>query len=732
MKKILLFLTLALLTVNSFGATPPFKPQTDEMILGKGANTLDKFLTFDVGDGVANPQILIDDINKIFEFNKNLSTTGNVNAVDGTFSGVLSAGANDATFGDGTNTDKKHIFDIGAGASNPYLGYSATSNALVFNNGLSEKKFGTGSGGGGGGINFILNNSFEDAGSPILNWSNLGGTFTQEDHVNGREGNEKFARFVATTIGQYFESDAVTISDDVGPGCMADFKYMQGDNAFEYKVLKAPYADPADVVAIGTISDLTEFDKAPTVVFNCQGGDQFKFRVTSTAAGTIDADGEVYLGSNKGYIPASSSEKVETKFLAAQASSTGILTDLTFSNLTVGKRYKLRGQITGNIANGSENSKQFGGEVYNGGTSIVTFHSGASNVFNFRDSAPILKDFVASSTTITVDLVTLENATISAGSANTYLTLTEVINETQAAISPEQAEFYIEGRILNTVSDITIANSNQIIVGPNLELQMNKGAASITCVSGASNGSTCATDSEQMGFSFNVPVAGRYQVCFSIPVRIGNASVGALIRHTQNGSDTNIKAGQNYISRTHSPDNSNEFYLDQIGECEVFDFTVGENTVKMQAGATGTNRGIPVTGTHSFAITDSHFSVKLLQNEVARPIVNNMVDTKRKDGLRVEGCFVKNNGTATADPESNLCESWVNTLTRNTIGYVSIVTKVGVFSKDPVCSISNDYAGSTIGNKTQVIDNANIDVRLFNTAGSLLDENFFIVCIGAK
>jgi hypothetical protein len=90
------------------------------------------------------------------------------------------------------------------------------------NDGTLFKKIGSGSGAGGsGGVNILANSSFEDG---LTNWTNSGGTLTQETYTNAVEGNTKYARFVATAAGQYVESECTFKPDNISIGGMGDIK----------------------------------------------------------------------------------------------------------------------------------------------------------------------------------------------------------------------------------------------------------------------------------------------------------------------------------------------------------------------------------------------------------------------------------------------------------------------------------------------------------------------------
>ena len=107
---------------------------------------------------------------------------------------------------------------------------------------------------------------------------------------------------------------------------MADMRYNQGDSAFDYAILDASN----NVIVSGSVADLIEWDKAPTLAFPCGSpADQKKIRFISTAPGTIDLD-RSYLGSNKGIIPTDFKGETVEKILSANVTSTQTVSEFYY------------------------------------------------------------------------------------------------------------------------------------------------------------------------------------------------------------------------------------------------------------------------------------------------------------------------------------------------------------------------------------------------------------------
>lgn len=229
---------------QAFGAIP-FKPQTDEMVLGKGANGEDKSILFDVGDGATNPKLLIDDILKVFNFNKGLDVTGNgvftgnVQAVDGDFSGA------NLKVGPGTNTDQFMSFKI-SGEEVGFKYDAATGEVLQKKKaGDAYKKLGTGSGSGSTGINGFGEDDNANAEDGTTGWANAGGTFIAFDNTapNEKKVIEGEQSFRFTPSAQNDEVQGPNLNFDFtkfhGRTCELGIEYTGADENLELHVVDA-------------------------------------------------------------------------------------------------------------------------------------------------------------------------------------------------------------------------------------------------------------------------------------------------------------------------------------------------------------------------------------------------------------------------------------------------------------------------------------------------------------
>lgn len=249
MKKILLLLSLISLTVFAEGI--PFKPKTDVMELGRGANGDDKELIFNIGDGGSNPKMFVNDITKLFELNVGLDVTGpgifsgNVSGVNGTFTGNGDFSGADLKVGPGTNTEQFMSFKI----SGEEVGFKfdpVTGEVLQKKKaGDAYKKLGTGSGSGSSGINGFGEDDNANAEDGTASWSNTGGTFIAFDNTapNEKKVIEGEQSFRFTPSAQNDEVVGPTLNFDFtkfhGRTCELGIEYTGADDNLELHVVDA-------------------------------------------------------------------------------------------------------------------------------------------------------------------------------------------------------------------------------------------------------------------------------------------------------------------------------------------------------------------------------------------------------------------------------------------------------------------------------------------------------------
>lgn len=210
MKLIILSLLLTL-SLTAFGA----KIEDDQVKIGAPGSTAEKLLIF---RDVNNTQIAID------------HTTGD-----------MSYSGNTLSIGNGVDSDKSVTFDIGQGVNNPELLWSTAKQKFRQKIAGAEKDLGTGSGGGGGenynnGFTSDDNANAEDGTS---GWTNTGaGTFATPAASDPLEGDLSF-QFTPSAQNDEVCSGLLDFDKDIfkGRSCEASIEYIGGDENLDILVV---------------------------------------------------------------------------------------------------------------------------------------------------------------------------------------------------------------------------------------------------------------------------------------------------------------------------------------------------------------------------------------------------------------------------------------------------------------------------------------------------------------
>lgn len=573
--------------------------------------------------------------------------------------------------------------------------------------GVLEKKIGSGGGtGGDGGVNVLSNAGAEDG---TGDWSTSGGTFTQETYANSVESNTKFFRFVSTVSGQYVEQTLAAFPNYISGGCMADLYYMQGDDVFDYKVIEDIGGTPKEL-ASGSVINLTEWAKAPTITFDCPApGVSLTLRIESTGSGTIDFDNS-YMGSNKGFIPFSSVDVVSANLLNNGSTTTILSESANFIN-TVNRVSTGRTDIT----------------FVSGYFSVAPTVTGQANA----GSDTIVEVSNLTNTGVTITTQNHNSAALQDSNFSIVVTKQGADAKTeQLAYTPEVANFFRGGEayVTNTANDFVIGSgggaygttsSATMTVNPNLEPMQ------ISCpASEESTGSTCSSV-EQFGFSFNQKVAGSTEVCAEFTTWSNGLSVRKFKwRETANNDDTNVLQEGPYHQSIENPSGVNR---ESIKQCHIFYFsTTGKKTVRLYAIGSGAGANIIADGTDNQA---AKLSFRPIQHNVSRPVIQNMVDTSYSKGLRIEHCRITNAGTpTTSDPA---CSTWLTSLTDNGPGTTFLNFVSGTWSQPPSCFMEWNAAGQGFM-AMDTLSIAGVQARTMNAAQASIDIDFNVMCVGVR
>ena len=666
-----------------------------------------------------------------------------------------------------TSTANKIIAVEKGDGSQPALRYNVTNGAWEqSNDGTSFGPIGSGAGGAGG-VNLLKNNGAE---SGLTDWTNSGGTFSQQDYTNPSDSNKKYFRFVASGASQYVQQIVSAWPDFISGGCMADIKYLQGDNAFEYKVIQDPSGSPVELSS-GSISDLTSWLKAPTITFPCpSAGSSVALRIISTGAGTIDFD-EAYLGSSKNISPVGKMAhfvgSIEWQVTAncrwilnttgfssysadadcddnprtilgealESASTPGQLPVIRFPYLKAG-HYKIVVTNLFEAYNGTFHSlwRISNGVVH---SNIVDAYNGSTS--GTAPSAVFSMDFTEDQTSDTELEVQgrVSNATGSAdilaieGGFKITVYYYPTGKDTVEAFTPEQADFFSEFTIGggNSTTNSIVSTPTEVAIAT-WDLVNKRGApAQIACLNGTeSSGLTCPTAFESLGFSLNFPLAGKYEVCATIPTEGGSVRASWRVYRVHNVSGAILETGHETALAGAVTVNVD----DSMRICPTFDVpSVGKHTFKVLYEQSAANNFYWLGDrSASYSEREFYFRVRMLGHNVSRPIIQNMVDTSLGSGVRTESCRINNSGTASIDTTSGLCESWIDTTSRTSSGVVYTYIKSGIFSGRPVCTCSahSNYHFCNIRQSTD------LEIETFTGyyTGSSSDNAIQIHCKGKR
>lgn len=662
--------------------------------------------------------------------------------------------------------DKSIIFD--RGGSNAQIKWNETSDKLQFSNdGSVYKNLGSGTGGASTGVNVLTNDSFEDAvGGVISDWTNTGGTLTQQTYANAVEGDEKYFQFVATGSGQYFEM-VKTVPTNFSVGCQVDFKKL---NIATANLFKVEALDGSNNVLASANVGVLAWAKFPTLSFACpSAGSTFKIRVTSLAAGTLQGD-TAYLGSNQNVIQSIYTEDYDWTTVTVTGTWTTNTTYLA-KEKRIGDTayYKISVNTSGapnatqlfiNLPSGRvidtakiPNAVNSLGamDVYKSGSGwnpagIITYNSttqlrpyygigdggvtGPLTLGNITQSTPFV--FAAG------DSVQLNFSVPIVGWSNT-------INKTQA-ISNDQSSWFIDANIGGSNSSLgtgSVSSYSPINDGSlDLVLNTSKGSAGaeISCAPGtASSGLNCGGSNESIGIAFIPPSAGLYEACFDFTHYTDLAVNGLVfstfqVIETPNTSATilteggaKIMSGASYGTSANGGLNSNAQKV-----CGTFNFSdTSKRTLRLMYEqttiATVGQNDIRADRNAGYGQRDIKVSVRPLLSAYNRPVLTgDQVTTKGANKPIMFGFTVGSDGVLNSQ-----FGNYISSCAKSSPGifYCNFATS---FATSPVCiadsrnSLSYNQGVSFVSAGTSKVDYITV------SGGSAVDMAVGFICMGVS
>lgn len=744
---------------------------SDTYKIGKGSSSSDKGLIFDTNDGVSNKKLIIEKTSKKLKFDgnnfqigdgsgssdKTLSINGaskslKYNGTSGEFefddtlklSSDLKTNTISPASGTETNfpQDARVTDQLFIGGSTNQLRTSG-GNLEFSNDGSLFKKIGSGSGSGGsGGTQLLENDSFEDGLTP--GWTSSGGTFSQQTYTNSSDGDTKYARFIASGSGQYFESIAKAIPDSVTGGCQADFKKYNTATASAFKI-EAMDTTGATIYATQTLS-AGSWIKAPTISFVCPAAATLvKIRVTSLSAATIEVD-KGYIGSNQNLVNTIASNDIDWTDYTPTFSA-------GFGSVTITKaKYKRKGAdlylmikfTTGTVAASAATitlpNSSLTSSHYN--TYELVGSVGKGNAIAITNSV------IAgpSSNTLAFSGQGASNASLTAYNGNDLFASTTAysilvgplsitgwteVRQQDIAISNEQMNWYVDANIgganaagsANQSSYVEFTNSSLDLV-----INSSKGSsgAEIACASGtASTGLTCSSN-ESVGIAFTPPMPGRYKVCFDFTGNHNSIAAAFQIAETSNISSAILVEGGTRVSGNLPTLNGSIPY----SVCGNFSFSdTSKRTIRlMYESQSGTAINVISDRSSSLGQNDIHVTVENITFGQNRPFLTGDQVTSPGAVKPVKYvATVTSAGVVTEMPGTD----WINGNCPVTSTNVFTCTLVaGKFTGNPICFPVIKNPGGAGRNAVMTTEtSATVIVNTYSSATAEAN-NFNIECNG--
>ena len=645
------------------------------------------------------------------------------------------------------------------GRDSGYLKKEFNGNWVYSNDGILEKKIGSGSGAGGSsGIMLNENDSFEDGLTP--GWTSSGGTLTQETYANSSTDDTKYAQFVATVAGQYFETTAKAIPTNFSAGCQADIKKVNttAANLFKIDVIDGS----ANILATANIG-LLNWQNIPTLSFLCpSSGSTVKLRVTSLAAGTILAD-RGYVGSNQNLVYTSQAKLIGTMTVTGCAGGwTTSSTSLAAFPTQTGCSFSVTGSLIAPLTQipAFRISRLEAGDYwieYSGSFNQST--AGKSGWLRFTDGTNLAREtspVFNGGGTISVPGV---SQSISYGSAQSNVTMelrgysetggsTSVYGVTttpgvfklwyfpassDVAVNNEQSSWFIDANMggANVGLGTSAMTSYNELQSASIDLVLNtaKGSASaeIACASGnASIGLTCSS-AESFGVAFVPPWAGLYEVCaaFSQSQADGQDIVYQLAE-TSNTSATIIQEGGMRQAGNGPTGNLIPYY-----NCGTFNFSdISKRTIRLmyEKTATTANPTIIADRAAGSGQRDIKWTVRPLLSAFNRPILTG--DQVVQPGVSSPKIKTAKYSAGSCSNIVGIGESWITPNSGTNLGTQCAWNMTG-FTVAPVC-FALPQAANAIANKGGNATTASLlQIRTLDAAGlTSQDTATDITCIG--
>jgi len=626
-----------------------------------------------------------------------------------------------------TAADKKLIFNTNS-ATPPTVKWNNSSSKIQFtNDGTNFKDLGSGSGSGSG-VNLLsdYNGDFEAA---LGSWTSSGGSFTSET-TNPLFGLAS-GLWDSSASAQTLSSQTVTINKGmVGRRCQMSVVYKWASGV----------QDDLSFQVYDGANTLFDLKPAPTSGSNSQKAVQYydcgtstsstlqfivKSNVTNPAAITLD---NVFIGSDS-----------------------GILTDKpqdVFSAQTDGASPSVVSNENKNWLNGDCTRNSTGNYTCNFVTGI--FGSATPNcscVVNSTSAASDRQCQLYSASSTQVSYITNGGAVLT-DYATSIVCQNPISSANREALTLETSGWGVDATIgggsisvsSGSVTSYTGLENASLTLVNNTGAKKSIAGVKIPCSStNPSTGTTCAAGSESIGIAFTPPVAGTIKVCvdgsYTLPSSSIDNGITIQVVKTSNSAQTILEEGESKVFIGGNSGAANDTFFIGFHNCGNFSVDASEQTFRLfyekPTATTGSAGSITADLNASAGQRNIHWTVEPIGQQFPAPVFTELQNVTKGgvSGLKVLSSFIANGGVPAVSQQDG---TWINTITDNGVGNMTVNFTVGTFVNTPNCFCTAYNSGTNLCevDSTSAISSSLVRLKTFTDAAVAADTALMLMCIG--
>lgn len=599
-------------------------------------------------------------------------------------------------------------------------------------------------------FNLLDNGNFE---KKLSGWTNSGGTFSHVVSGSNLIFDKGSATFDASATSQYIQSKLYTVPEGLkSANCMGRLYYKGGDSNLVLKVLDGS----SNLLGSATFSAASS-TLPLSVVFVCPSSGSIRLRVESTANAAIVALDNAHIGIS------------DNMLLVGQASLWGGSTwpataNCTWSNsATSWQVYSADTDCT----NPSGSNLQGYASAPSTKVPGIKFDTMPAGRYLVLVSGPLYKSTTSSGSCEWrvhdgTNAWRGESVASSTTAAHTVSTLVAEFEYTtaQSNVTLQLQEQSLAGETCTIPIDNSVVSSGltiQVYKFPSVQETAFKPDAVANSWSGYHDGADCVWSTTSTSFvdpaidasctftqrtntnfgtvtSYNDGTPGNnYPGIVFTPSRPGTYQVCAVVS-LQNGTsgsnaDMQLTDGTAVIGKSGVTAAQSGAYVQMPSVCGQYKATSTSSvTLKLQLKATGGGTAYISTSNSSGADAVA-WSIFQVDQALPAPLLVNSVVSPSAGVEQIVRAFITNPGSCAVSTQSG---SWIGSVADPAAGECQINIAAGTFSSTPscVCSMSSNNAGFC-----QIKDGAtstSLIAKTHNDAGTAVDENFNIMCMGPK